>query len=200
MSWNIRGRSMELCSCEMLCPCWLGATGKPDKGWCGGALAFQIEEGSSDGVDLSGCTVALGAWWPGNFFEGHGKARVYISDKASSDQQRELEAIFTGKRGGHLHDLFGAVFDSWLPTRVTTVEAAWGEKPSLTVGDVGQATLDPLKDPTGQATKVTGAAAQAGFQFVGMDLASSIGSCWTDPDFQSWEGDSGTLHVFDWAA
>ena len=93
-----------------------------------------------------------------------------------------------------------AVFDNWLPTRVTTVEAAWGEKPSLTVGDVGQATLDPLKDPTGQATKVTGAAAQAGFQFVGMDLASSIGSCWTDPDFQSWEGDSGTLHVFDWIA
>ncbi len=200
MPWNIRGQSMELCSCEMLCPCWLGATGKPDKGWCGGALAFQIEEGISDGVDLSGCTVALGAWWPGNFFEGHGKARVYISDKASGDQQRELEAIFTGQRGGHLQDLFGAVFDNWLPTRVTTVEAAWGEKPSLTVGDVGQATLDPLKDPTGQATKVTGAAAQAGFQFVGMDLASSIGSCWTDPDFQSWEGDSGTLHVFDWIA
>lgn len=200
MSWKIRGRSLELCNCAMLCPCWLGASGKPDQGWCGGALGFQIEEGSSDGVDLSGCTVVLGATWPGNFFEGHGKARIYLSDKASDDQQRELDGIFTGKKGGHLEGLFGAVIDSWLPTKVTTVEIAWGEKPSLTVGDIGRATLDPLKNPAGEPTKVSGAAAQAGFQLASMDLASSAGSSWTDPDLQAWEGDSGTLHVFDWAA
>ena len=32
MSWKVSGRSIELCSCKMLCPCWLGPDGEPDKG------------------------------------------------------------------------------------------------------------------------------------------------------------------------
>jgi len=63
MAWQLPGRSMELCSCKMLCPCWLGPEGVPDQGWCGGALGFDIERGSSDGVDLSGTRVALAAEW-----------------------------------------------------------------------------------------------------------------------------------------
>ena len=27
MSWQMSGRSMELCSCKALCPCWLGPDG-----------------------------------------------------------------------------------------------------------------------------------------------------------------------------
>ena len=58
----------------------------------------------------------------------------------------------------------------------------------------------PMKDPAGHVTNVKGAAAQAGFQIDSMDLASSKGSTWRDPDLGSWDGDSGTLHVFDWRA
>ena len=69
MAWQLSGRSMELCNCKMLCPCWLGP-----------------------GVPLSFV-------WPGNFFSGNGTARCYIGDDAQSEQRQELEAIFTGKRG-----------------------------------------------------------------------------------------------------
>jgi hypothetical protein len=98
MAWQLSGRSMELCSCRMLCPCWLGSEGVPDQGWCGGALGFDIQRGSSDGVDLSGTKVALAAEWPGNFFGGNGTARLYISDAANAEQRRELEAIFRERR------------------------------------------------------------------------------------------------------
>ena len=54
MSWQLSGRSVELCSCKVLCPCWLGPEGTPDQGWCGGTLGFDIQRGISDGIDLDG--------------------------------------------------------------------------------------------------------------------------------------------------
>jgi hypothetical protein len=160
--WQISGQSMELCSCKMLCPCWLGPEGQPDEGWCAAVFGFDVQQGDSDGLDLGGTTVVLAADWPGNFFDGGGKARLYIDDAASADQSRELEAIFSGKKGGHLEGLWGVVFEEWLPTKVTQVEIAWGKTPSVTVTDFGQGTLQPLTNGAGQATKVTGAVTQAG--------------------------------------
>ncbi len=39
----------------------------------------------------------------------------------------------------------------------------------------------------------------AAFQLESMDLASSRGSRWSDPELRPWQGDSGTLHVFSWS-
>jgi hypothetical protein len=198
MAWHITGRSMELCSCKMLCPCWLGPEGEPDQGWCSGVLGFEVQQGNSDGVDLGGTKVVLAADWPGNFFAGNGTARLYVDEAASADQRRELEAIFTGKKGGLLEALWGAVLANWLPTQVSRIDLQWGDSPSATVGSIGQAKLTPLKDQAGRPTRVEGAAAQAAFQIDSMALASSKGSRWSDPDLRAWQGDSGTLHAFDW--
>ena len=200
MSWKISGQSMEMCNCKMLCPCWLGPEVAPDEGWCGGSFGFDIQTGNSDGIDLSGTVVAFVAEWPGNFFEGNGSARLYFDDSASAEQRAALEKIFSGHDGGPLEPLFGAVISKWLPSQVVQLNIDWGEAPSFRVGDIGKATLKRLKDGTGRATRVTGAAAQAGFQFDGMDLASSRDSHWSDPDLQDWEGNSGTLHKFDWSS
>jgi hypothetical protein len=121
-----------------------------------------------------------------------------MDERASEDQRRELEAIFSGRKGGHLEGLLSAVITNRLPAQVAKIEFLWGDKPSLTVGSIGRATLQPLKDTAGRPTKVQGAAAQAGFLIESMDLASSAGSRWTDPDMRAWEGDSGTLHSFNW--
>jgi hypothetical protein len=184
----------------MLCPCWLGPDGKPDEGWCGGALGFDIQRGTSDGVDLGGTKVALAAEWPGNFFGGNGTARLYLEESASREQRRELEAIFSGKKGGLFEGLFGAVISTWLSTETTTIEMGWGTSPFLRVGNFGKANLTPLKDANGKPTRIEGAAAMAAFQYASMDLASSKGSQWTDPKLRQWQGDSGTLHQFNWTA
>ncbi len=191
---------MEMCNCKMLCPCWLGPEVAPDEGWCGGSFGFDIQTGNSDGIDLSGTVVAFVAEWPGNFFDGHGSARLYLDQNASAEQRAVLEKIFSGNDGGPLEPLFGAVISKWLPSQVVQLNIDWGEAPSLRVGDIGKATLKRLKDATGQSTRMTGAAAQAGFQFEGMDLASSSGSHWSDPDLQDWDGNSGTLHEFNWSS
>ncbi|MGI8925462.1 MAG: DUF1326 domain-containing protein [Tepidiformaceae bacterium] len=191
---------MELCSCNMLCPCWLGPEGVPDKSWCSGACAFDIEQGSSDGVDLGGSRVAAFFEWPGNFFLGNGTARLYLDQGSTADQRRELEAIFSGRKGGHLEGLFGAIVANWLPTRTATMELQWGDSPSLRVESVGEVALQPVKDMAGRPTTVQSAAALTAFLIDSMTLASSKGSRWADPDMRSWEGDSGTLHRFSWSA
>lgn len=199
MSWQITGKSTELCSCKLMCPCWLGPDTEPDEGWCAGAFGFDIEKGQSDGIDLGGTRVALAAHWPGNFFGGNGTARLYLDANASEQQRRELEAIFGGKKGGMFEAVFGGVISSWLPAQAAKVDIAWGPKTSLTVGDVAEARLTPLDDGAGNPTRVTGAVAQGALQFDGMQLASAKGSRWADPDMQSWQGDSGTLHSFNWS-
>lgn len=199
MSWSVRGRSLELCNCKLMCPCWVTAEVEPDQGWCGGVFGFEIDEGSSDGVSLDRGKVVATFEWPGNFWAGNGTARLYIDQAADADQRRELQAIFGGQKGGPLGAVLPAVVTTVLPTEFTEIAIDWGEPTSLTVGTVGDVTLRRVTDQTGRATTVSSAAALTAFQMDSMELASSKGSRWHDPDQRSWEGDSGTLHAFDWA-
>lgn len=191
---------MELCSCKAMCPCWLGPDGEPDQGWCATIFGFDVESGNSDGVDLSGSKVVFMAHWPANFFAGNGSARLFIDEAADADQRRELEAIFSGRKGGLLEGLFGAVLSTWHPAHVGKVEIEWGENPKVAIGGIGHASFKPFKDGTGKPATISGAAAQAAFAIDSMILADGRDSDWTDPDIGSWQGDSGTLHQFDWAA
>ncbi|NIU08654.1 MAG: DUF1326 domain-containing protein, partial [Phycisphaerae bacterium] len=48
--------------------------------------AFDVQEGNADGVAMKGAKIALIALWPANFFEGNGKARLYLDEAASAEQ------------------------------------------------------------------------------------------------------------------
>jgi len=182
----------------MWCPCWLGPEIEPDQGWCAHTFGFDVLRGNSDGIDLSNTTVALTGEWPANFFLGGGRARLYIDEGTTEDQRRELEAIFNGTKRGHLQSLWGATIDEWLPAKVTQISLSWGDKPSLVVDGFGQALMRPISDGGGKPTIVSGAMSQAGLKIESMNLASSAGSQWSDPDFRTWEGSSGNIHEFDW--
>jgi hypothetical protein len=197
MTWNVSGQMLELCNCNVVCGCWFGPT-KPDQGWCGGALVFDIRQGTADGINLSGTKVALAAEWPGDFWSGNGKARVYVDAGASAEQRRELEAIFGGKKGGVPQNVLGGVISQWLSPRSVRIDVQHGETASATIGDVGRVMLKRLNDGAGKQTKVQGAAAQAAFEIESMDVASSKGSGWSDPELRGWEGDSGNIMAFGW--
>lgn len=197
MAWNVTGHLLELCNCNVECRCWFGPS-KPDQGWCGSALIFDIHQGGADGVELGGRKVALAAEWPGDFWSGNGKARLYVDAGATADQRRELEAVFGGKRGGVPQNVLGGVITQWLTPRSVRIDVQPGDSTAVTVGDVGRVTLKRLKDGAGKQTKVQGAAAQAAFEIDAMDVASSKGSRWSDPELRAWEGDSGNIMAFGW--
>lgn len=200
MTWRISGKGMEMCSCKLFCPCWLGPEGEPDEGWCAGLFGFGVEQGSSEGVDLGGTSTVLMADWPGNFFGGKGTARLYVDSTASDDQRRELEEIFGGKKEGFLSALWGAVIDEWLPTQTASISIQWDGKPALVVDGIGQATLEPLADGAGKPTVISGAAAQAALQIDSMNIAAPRNSRWKDPGLREWQAADGVLYDFDWSS
>ena len=199
MAWNMTGRFIEVCSCKLFCPCWLGPA-EADQGWCSAVLLMDIQQGNSDGVNLSGFKVAWVADWPADFLSGNGTARFYIDEAADADQRRELEAIFQGTKGGPW-EVLSSVITKWLPAQSAKIEVQWGDKPSARVGNVGQVMLQPLKNEAGRQTHMQGAVVMEAFQLERLDLARSDGSQFSDPDLRQWKsGGEGQMSTFTWSA
>ena len=185
MAWNLSADFTETCSCNMLCPCWYGVKELMvmDRGYCAGTLLFRIREGSADGVDLGGRTVALVADWPGpTLIDGNGTARLYIDDGASGDQRRELEAIMQGKRGGPM-EVLGGLVSRWLPTHATRIECREHDDTlTATVAGGGEISAPRLTNEAGQPTTMQNAGLTMALQFDNQtaQLAPSA-SRWSDP-------------------
>lgn len=96
-SWRIKARYYEACNCAYGCPC--NFNGFPTHGNCTGIVAFAVDEGERDGVDLSGLKVAAAIDWPKAIHDGNGKMAVFI-DSASDDQREAIIPILTGQDGG----------------------------------------------------------------------------------------------------
>ncbi len=147
MPWNMSGQAVEACSCKLLCPCIFGPA-EPDQGWCSAALGFDIRKGKSGDVDLSGVKVVWAVDMPGDFVGGNGTGKIYVDDKATEPQRRELEAIFTGKRGGPLGAV-GGLITRWLPTQSARIDFQDGGTPGIRVADAGEIKLEVVKTQGG---------------------------------------------------
>ena len=103
MSYHLEGRLLEVCNCRVLCPCWIGED--PDNGTCDTVIAWRIDQGTVDGVDVSGNTIAAVAHVPGNILQGNWTAAIHVDDKASKAQEDALLKVFTGQAGGPIAEL-----------------------------------------------------------------------------------------------
>jgi hypothetical protein len=63
MSYHLEGRLLEVCNCRVLCPCWIGED--PDFGTCDTIVAWHMDQGTIEGVDVAGCTIVVVAHVPG---------------------------------------------------------------------------------------------------------------------------------------
>lgn len=150
MSYQLEGRLLEVCTCNVLCPCWVGED--PDGGTCDGTLAWHVDKGSVDGVDVSGHTIVILCHIPGNILKGNWNVRIYVDDQANKAQKDALVGVWTGKLGGPVADLAKLVgtIDSIEQAPVTfEVE---GVKGRLKVGKAIEAGLEPFKGATGKET------------------------------------------------
>lgn len=132
MAYQLEGRLLEVCNCNVLCPCWIGED--PDYGTCDAVVAYHIDKGTVDGVDVSGHTFAGLAHIPGNIFAGNWKVVAFVDDETSEEQQAALLNVFTGNLGGPLADfaqLIGEVVAVERTPITFTVEEGKG---SLRVG------------------------------------------------------------------
>jgi hypothetical protein len=92
---------MESCSCEVACPCGASNLKLPatyDR--CLFCMAFHVDEGQVDGVDVAGTTTAMVADTPAQMIDGGWRVGLFLDAGASAEQRDKLAAVFLGERGG----------------------------------------------------------------------------------------------------
>jgi len=150
VAYQLEGSLLEVCTCNILCPCWVGED--PDGGICEGVLAWHFDAGTIDGVDVSGRTFVLLAHIPGNILEGNWRVVAYVDDGATDEQQQVLLDVWTGKLGGPIGDLAQLVGEVIAVEKVPITFKVEGAAGTLKVGDAVEAKLQPFKGATGQST------------------------------------------------
>ncbi len=150
MAYQLEGRLLEVCNCEVLCPCWIGEM--PDNGTCDSVVAYHIDRGSVDGVDVSGHTFAIIGHIPGNVLDGNWKVVAFVDEDATAEQRDAILKAFTGEYGGPLADVAQLVGEvvavEQTPIRFEVVDG----KGTLRIGSVVDSEMAPYIGPAGDIT------------------------------------------------
>lgn len=150
MAYDIEGRLLEVCTCNVLCPCWVGED--PDGGTCDSSFGWAVDKGTVEGIDVSGLVLGLSVHIPGNVFAGNWRAVVYVDDRSTEAQQEALLKVFTGQLGGPIADLAALIGEVITVERVPIDFAVEEGEGTLTIGDYAEMKLAPFQGATGGST------------------------------------------------
>jgi len=150
MAYELEGSLLEVCTCNTLCPCWVGED--PDGGICEGLFAWHFDKGTINGTDVSGRTFGWIAHIPGNILEGNWRIVVFVDEEMTDEQQQVLLDVWTGKLGGPIADLAQLVGEVAGVEKVPISFEVEGVKGTMEYGDFASAKLEPFKGATGQST------------------------------------------------
>jgi hypothetical protein len=150
-TYDLEGRLLEVCTCNILCPCWVGEDPDGD-GTCDSILGWYVDRGTVQGVDVSDRCMCVSSHIPGNVLAGNWKVAVLVDDRCSEEQQAALLNVFTGQLGGAVADLAALIGEVVAVERVPiTFEVVEG-KGYIKVGDVAEARLVQYLGATGRPT------------------------------------------------
>ena len=150
MAYSVDGVLLEVCTCDILCPCWVGED--PDNGTCDGLLGWRVDSGIVDGVDVSGTKVMMMAHIPGNILKGDWRVVVYLNDDISPQQEEAVLNVFTGKLGGPVADLAKLVGEVVAVEKVPITADVEGGKGTIKIGNMIEAEMSPFLGGTGEPT------------------------------------------------
>jgi len=101
VAWQLEGTYFESCSCDAVCPCtWSALTARATLDRCRALLAYHVQRGDIDGLDVSGLSFALFLDTPPDMSQGNWRMGVYLDDAASDSQAERLAAVLSGRLGG----------------------------------------------------------------------------------------------------
>jgi hypothetical protein len=150
--YELEGSLLEVCTCNVLCPCWIGED--PDGGDCLSVVAYHFDRGTVTGIDVSGLTVASAVHIPGNVLAGNWKQVLFVDSAASDEQHDALVKMMTGELGGPLADLAGLVGERVAIERAPIEHKIVDGAGTLRVGDVISAEMHPYTGPDGSTTEL----------------------------------------------
>jgi len=147
--YELEGSLLEACSCEVLCPCWIGED--PDHGTCEAFNAYHLERGTIGGVDVSGLSFVTVHRIPGNVLAGNWRAVWFISEEATDEQFEAIHDAFAGRLGGPLGDLAGLFGEVLAVERAPIRHETREGKGTLRIGDIVFGEMEPYRSPDGES-------------------------------------------------
>jgi hypothetical protein len=117
---------------------------------------FHVAEGNLDEVDLSGENIGLLVYFPSNLTAGNLTIGLVVDENASDEQARAIDSIIRGQEGGPFGDLSALFGEVKGPDRARLTFTP-GDKPSATIGDLADISVEPYIGPDGSATVVRNA-------------------------------------------
>jgi hypothetical protein len=161
MSWKLTGTYFENCSCDMVCPCTTsGLTMPADQDRCRVVLAFHVDSGDVDGVDVSDRTVVVVADTPPVMADGNWRLGLVMDASATKEQAEGLGAIFGGQAGGPMAGLAPLVSEVMGMETAPIDFVDDGRRHALKVGDLIDIEIEdfvpPQLLPDGDVAMLTG--------------------------------------------
>jgi hypothetical protein len=146
----LEGTLLEACSCNVLCPCWIGED--PDGGTCDAFVSYHFNSGVIEGVDVSGLNIANVVQIPGNVLAGNWRVVIHVDKRATPQQKEALLNALGGKLGGPLADLAQLIGEVVAVEDVEIDHRIVGGTGTLSVPGVLEATMEPFRNMTGDVT------------------------------------------------
>jgi len=157
MAYDFEGSLLEVCTCNILCPCWVAEDPDGD-GTCDAAWGYRVDKGTIEGVDVSGVVFGTMNHIPGNVLDGNWRVVFFIDEKATKEQEEAVLNAFTGKLGGPLADLANLVSEVIAVERVPITFDLVEGKGKLIIGEYVEAEMEPFRGPGGKTTTLVDSA------------------------------------------
>jgi hypothetical protein len=201
MAWQLDGTYFENCNCEVACPCTATAFSAPaDYDRCQFLMAFHVDSGKVDEVDVSGLTVAVVGDTPGMMVEGNWRVGLLMDAKASEQQAAKLAGVFSGQQGGPMGALAPLISEMLGMEKMPIEYSNEGRRHRVKVGKGVEIVVDDVVSPldaNAPSPKVTGVPHPANSTLTIAKATSSRISAFGLE--MSNEGKSGFSAPFSWA-
>jgi hypothetical protein len=202
MSWKIEGRYFENCPCDAPCPCTASFDLGSDVERCTPVLAFHVDSGEVEGVDVSGLSVVAVADTPRVMTEGNWRLGVFIDAAASDEQAGKLGAVFSGELGGPMEALGPLVGENLGAERAPIEFSSEGGNHRLKVGEAIEIEVEdivPFGSQDGKPARMVNLFHPANSELtLGKAKSSRVKAF--GMDFANDPGTSGFSTKFSWAA
>jgi hypothetical protein len=103
VSYSVNGSYFESCNCDPICPCRMVdgvAGGRSTHGICKGVLAWSIEDGQVQEIDVAGLMTALVIEYEDDEPGSPWTIVLHVDERATSEQHAALAGVFLGRLGG----------------------------------------------------------------------------------------------------
>lgn len=199
MAWSMRGTFFENCSCDAICPCtWSNLARRATNDYCRAALAFQVDAGEVDGVDVSGRTFVVVLDTPAMMTDGGWRVGAFVDDGASPEQAAAIGRVISGEAGGPFAGLAPLIGEFLGLEQAPVTVTSDGRQHHVQVGDVIDYRSEQMLTESGEPVELTNIVIHPAGPTMGVAVVSGRNS----PFGATWggEGLSGFSNRFAWAA